>query len=83
MMKNTNTHAAALHPRRTAEYPVLLSLAALEEIFSSCAEFQAPAPRSGIAATGHGLLAGRFGLRPHADRGCDPPAHDDLAPARG
>ena len=48
MMMNTNTHTAALHPRRTAEYPVLLSLAALEDIFSSCADFQARPLRLGL-----------------------------------
>ena len=48
MMINTNTHTAALHPRRTAKYPVLLSLAALEDIFSSCADFQARPLRLGL-----------------------------------
>ena len=48
MMMNTKTHTAALHPRRTAEYPVLLSLAALEDIFSSCADFQARPLRLGL-----------------------------------
>ena len=48
MMMNTKTHTAALHPRRTAEYPVLLSLAALEDIFSSCADFQTRTLRLGL-----------------------------------
>ena len=39
---------AALHPRSAARYPYLLSLPALEEVFSSCADFQVRELRLGL-----------------------------------
>ena len=48
MYTNAEQNSAALHPRRAAQYPVLLSLGALEEIFASCADFQARPLRLGL-----------------------------------